>query len=230
MRHTHNRHAARDRQCCEHLEPRRLLAAAVVTAVLGDDGSIVITGTRRPDEISVVEHAPGTQIYDVLANGTAVGQFGAANAIRLDGRGGNDVVSVAPGITLSTNLLGGPGNDRITGGSGTDTIDGGKGRDDLSGGAGDDVVSGGQGKDSLHGGDGSDRLDGGNGRDDLAGDAGDDVITGGTGRDSLEGGDGNDSLDGGSSRDAITSGPGVDHVAATDRDNEILDQSGEDFH
>ena len=230
MRHTWNRHAAGDVPYCEHLEPRRLLAAAVVTAVTGDDGSIVITGTRRPDQISVVEHAPASGILDVLANGALIGQFTTANGIRAEGRGSRDTISVASGVTLPTNLLGGAGNDAITGGGGADLMDGGPGRDDLSGGAGDDILSGGQGRDSLHGGDGSDRLDGGTGRDVLGGDAGDDAISGGAGRDILEGGEGNDSLDGGNSRDSITGGPGADDIASTDRDSEILDESGEDSH
>src|SRR5687767_8649564 len=109
----------------ESLEPRRLLAANV-TAVAVEGGVVVVTGTPRPDRISVVRPAPGVPEYDVLANGGLVAQFGSASTgIRIDGRSGNDVLSLSLNITLAGTLLGGAGGDHITGGGGPDSIDGG---------------------------------------------------------------------------------------------------------
>jgi Ca2+-binding RTX toxin-like protein len=221
------RPAAGVREWCQPLEPRRLLSAAV-TAVMGTDGVIVVTGTGHGDEIAIVQHAPGAQAYDVLANGAVVGQFAASSAIRVEARGGDDVVSVADGITLPATVVGGVGNDQITGGAGDDSLDGGGDRDRLTGGAGNDTLSGGQGQDGLHGGDGNDTLEGGKGRDGLAGDAGDDAISGGAGNDAIDGGDGNDTLSGGRQRDMISGGPGADRFVKDEQDNEILDLSPED--
>jgi len=214
----------------EWLEPRRQFAAAVVTAVMGADGVIVITGTRRADEIAVLEHFPGVTIYDVFANGALLTQFGGGNAIRIDGRGGSDALSVAPGITLPATILGGGGNDRITGGGGPDTLDGGAGGDVLAGGAGADMLLGRQGNDTLDGGDQNDALDGGAGRDNILGGAGDDVLTGGGGPDTLNGGDGNDALTGGGARDLLTGGDGTDTFAGGDSEREITDLTPEDSH
>jgi len=177
---------------------------------MGEDGVILITGTRRADEIAVLEHFPGVTIYDIFANGALLTQFGAGNAIHIDGRGGGDVLSAAPGIMLPAIVVGGGGNDRITGGGGADAIDGGPGRDVLSGLGGDDHLSGGPGIDNLVGGEGNDVLNGGAGRDTLSGEAGDDTLTGGP------------------ARDAVTGGSGADTFSLRDRDQEITDLLGED--
>ena len=215
--------------CLELLEPRRLFAA-IVTAVMGDDGIMVITGTSRADNVSVLEHFPGVGIYDIFANGRMIDQFGSGNAIRIDGRRGNDILSVAPGILIPATIVGRNGNDQITGGGGADSIDGGNGRDVLAGGAGADTLFGRQGNDNLDGGDQNDTLDGGSGRDNLVGGGGDDVLTGGRGPDTLDGNDGNDALDGGASRDLLTGGPGADVFNSTDRDSEVFDLTPDDSH
>ena len=41
-----------------------------------DDNVIVITGTRGPDEILVREHFSGAGIYDIVADGQMIRQFG----------------------------------------------------------------------------------------------------------------------------------------------------------
>ena len=205
----------------ETLEPRRLLAATV-TATQGEDGVILITGTRRADDIAVVEHFPGLGVYDVMANGTHIGQFGGTG-IRIVGRGGNDRLSVAGGITVPATLLGEGGADTLLGGGGADLLDGGAGADALLGGAGADALFGRRGNDSLDGGDADDTFEGGAGRDVLLGGAGADVLLGEAGADTVNGGEGDDAVDGGDGRDVLTGGPGADSFAGTDRPTEITD-------
>ncbi len=99
---------------------------------------------------------------------------------RINGQGGNDIISVSYG------------DDFVWGGDGNDTIYGQEGNDTLSGGAGNDELKGGTGNDTLRGGNGNDYLTGGYGRDELYGDAGADKLYGGDGSDILRGGAGDD--------------------------------------
>ena len=211
----------------EHLESRRLLSSAV-TAVQVADGMIVITGTGRGDNIAVVEHFPGLPVYDVLANGTHIGQFGGT-AIRIIGRRGDDDLSISSGITVPATVIGGSGADKLTGGSAANVLDGGPGADTLLGRAGVDVLFGGHGNDSLDGGESNDTLFGGAGSDVLMGGAGDDLLYGRGGVDTINGDDGNDTIEGGGGRDALTGGPGADHFTTKDRATEILDLGPEDI-
>ena len=213
----------------EILETRVLLAATISAERL-DDGTVMIMGTRRQDDIAVVEHFPGIGLYDVLGNGTLVQQFSAVTSFRILGRGGHDVMSVAQAIPRPATMLGGEGNDQITGGAGPDVIDGGAGRDALSGRAGDDRLLGRGGNDSLNGGGDLDTLEGGGGADTLIGEGGNDILAGNGGRDSLDGGEGNDALTGGGRRDLLTGGPGADVFASTDRPIEVFDLTPEDSH
>ena len=227
----HPRHSQprRSTDWIDALETRRLLAASV-TAVRGDDGAIVITGTRRADQIGVVEHFPGVAIYDVLGNGALVSQFGGGTAIRITGLQGDDDLSVATGITLPVTILGNGGRDTLGGGGGPDLLDGGVGADAVTGRGGADTLFGRRGADSLDGGDANDSLDGGAGRDVLIGGAGDDVLAGGAAVDTLDGGDGDDALTGGGGRDVLTGGPGADAFSKKDRPTEVLDLASEDTH
>ena len=180
----------------ENLEGRRLFAAAppVVTAVLdAATSTVVVTGTRQSDNISVVLN--GDQL-EVRSAGVVVGGFALAGllGVSVSGLNGHDTIAVDAAVTLPTTLLGGNGHDNLTGGSGLDTLDGGNGKDVLSGFAGNDVLSGGNGHDQLNGGDGDDNLSGGNGRDVLDGGAGNDILSGGRGRDQVTGGLGTDTF------------------------------------
>ena len=201
------------RSCeCSSLEPRRL-CAATITAVFTDDRVLEITGTRRSDDIAILEHFPGIGIYDIFANGGLFRQFGiglSPHSFRITGGGGNDELSVAANVAFPAVLLGGRGNDTLSGAAGNDKLDGGPGRDVLTGNAGNDTLFGRNGADSLTGGDGDDVLNGGGGRDTLSGEAG------------------NDSVIGGPARDAITGGTGADVFSGRDRDAEITDLLIED--
>ena len=69
---------------------------------------------------------------------------------------GDDVVTIAPDVTVKTQLIGGQGRDTLTGGAGNDRIDGGDDNDVIFGGGGADNLDGGLGTDSVTGGTGLD--------------------------------------------------------------------------
>jgi hypothetical protein len=78
------------------------------------------------------------------------------NRITAFGGAGDDVIQVASGPLVTSEIYGGPGNDVLSGGSGPNILDGGDGNDQLFGGSGRDLLVGGFGFDTLNGGDGDD--------------------------------------------------------------------------
>jgi Ca2+-binding RTX toxin-like protein len=88
--------------------------------------------------------------------------------LRVDGRGGDDILSASTDAMALT-LAGGDGTDVLIGGPGDDLLLGGDGFDDASGGKGDDTAVLGADFDrfSWKPGDGSDHVDGGASRDSL---------------------------------------------------------------
>ena len=151
---------------------------------------------------------------------------------------GDDVVTIAAGLTGNATLVGedgadtltlSGGNDRAYGGAGDDIINGGAGADliygdnkdrsalvadsdTLSGGSGNDNIFAGGGDDTVNGGANNDKLYGDAGNDVVNGDSGNDLIYGGVGSDSLNGGDGTDYLDGGDDADSLVGGAGTDKL------------------
>jgi uncharacterized delta-60 repeat protein len=120
--------------------------------------TLAVAGTNGPDVIGVRPAAGGT--LAVRVNGRLVGTYATEfiNRIEVHGFGGNDRITLAPGVREGADLYGESGNDTITGGSGQDLIVGGDGRDVLAGGAEWDVLIGGAGADRLSGGSGDDLL------------------------------------------------------------------------
>ena len=143
------------------------------------NGELIVVGTESGDVLNV--HRTGNTLV-VLANGERLGEFAASvESIVVDGRGGNDVILLAPRVDTNSELHGGAGNDVIVGGRGDDRIFGGDGRDLLHGLHGDDHLDGGADSDFLFGGLGDDELEGG---------LGNDFLFGGPGLDDLDGGPG----------------------------------------
>ncbi len=102
----------------------------------------------------------------------------AADQIVYLGLGGNDVITVAAGLTKKVVVFGGDGNDTINAALATSPVflDGGVGDDMLTGGSGDDVLVAGPGTNILVGGNGNNRFVGG----------GNDTMTGGINSDYYE--------------------------------------------
>lgn len=175
----------------------------------GHDGNIHIAPGKGQDTGKVV-----VQIGDEV-----VGVFAPPDGrIVVCGQGGDDAISVAPGITTAAWLFGDfeidlsvlsivdTANDTLSGGGGNDVLVGGYGDDVLDGRGGDDLLYGhlldspstGGGTDILRGGQGSDILVGGLGEHQLYGEGGNDVLIGGPYY--------GDTLDGGAEEDLIIAG------------------------
>jgi len=158
-----------------------------------------------------------------------------AEAVKIDGTPGNDVLTGSSG---NDRMNGGGGNDIMNGGLGNDNMKGSGGNDSMNGEGGDDQVHGGNGEDWLMGEDGKDLLEGGLGEDKLFGGNGDDMLDGGSDSDDLDGGSGNDDLKGGSGDDDVVGGAGNDrltgqagndHLNGGAGDDELTAGSGDDF-
>jgi hypothetical protein len=158
-----------------------------VLEIIADKHANVIEITKGPSDRIVLqidgEADPTNPLGYPLAD---------VQKIRIDAGAGNDRVTVDSDLDVSTEILGGKGNDTLVGGSGGDTIDGGVGVDSISGGDGDDWLLGGTKNDHLVGGDDDDVINGGTGNDVLDGGAGDDMLQNDLGRDTVTGGAGTD--------------------------------------
>ena len=93
-----------------------------------------------------------------------------AEALTVNGEGGDDQLTVSPGLPgLLVTADGGSGNDSLTGAEEADSLFGGAGNDTLNGGGGSDLLDGQEGDDRL-----------------LARDGHGDLVRGGTGNDSAQ--------------------------------------------
>jgi serralysin len=125
---------------------------------------------------------------------------------------GNKNDTLVNKTAVTSNVLGGAGNDKLTGGSGRDVFHGGAGNDTLAGGTGGDELYGEAGNDTLRGGSAYDYLLGGPGADTIHGGDGGDSAYGGSGNDVVFGENGNDQLWGESGTDKVYGGPGNDDL------------------
>lgn len=91
-----------------------------------------------------------------------------AERVAFNGLGGDDSLTVAPGVTASVRADGGSGNDTLTGAEEPDALLGGTGDDTLDAGAGADVIDGQEGDDTLLAQDETGDFVRGGGGDDLA--------------------------------------------------------------
>lgn len=198
----------------EALEARQLLSASLKAGVLR------VNGTGGDDVISITKSKSNI----VVKIGNKPQSFAASkvNSISLDAGDGNDKVTIARQLKVTTGILGGGGNDTLNGGSGMDLIEGGDGDDLIHGGAGNDLLYGDGGNDTLLGQAGNDTIGGdaneqlwfkGEAMPDLQ--AGNDVVNGGDGDDWLLGGLGSDTITTASNgMDTFTGGDGKDIIDA----------------
>ncbi len=128
------------------------------------NGTLTILGTPDNDTINItLDQGPNPDELVIERQGLPEVRFSIdqIQKIFVDAMAGHDVVNVDQKIAISTQILGGEGDDELNGGGGGDTIEGGDGKDVLNGGLGDNLVRGGPGEDTIFGGYGSDILEGG---------------------------------------------------------------------
>ena len=184
------------------------------------NNQLVFTTGDRDDHVGVRQRDDG--MLDVSVNGQSYEvRLAQDQELTIRANGGDDVIEVAPNVTVNIVVEGGDGddtittgagNDRIDGGAGNDVISSGAGRDDIFGNSGDDVIIGGAGVNVIHGGDGNDEITAGPGTNFIEGGAGDDVIHGGGRSDILSGGTGNDRIAVGEGASRVYTGAGDDVV------------------
>src|SRR5580765_2211259 len=144
------------------------------------DGSDVMNGDAGADAVEINGAATAGDIFTAAPNAgrvlftrTNLVPFTvdfAAEALAVNGGGGDDQLTVSPGLPgLLVTADGGSGNDLLSGADEADS---------FVGGAGNDTLTGGGGSDLLDGQDGDDRL--------LARDGHGDLVRGGTGTDSAQ--------------------------------------------
>jgi hypothetical protein len=133
----------------ESLEDRSLPSAGVSSLV--SSGTLYVTGTSGNDTILVRQ----TAAHSASVTGNSVTRsFTGVNAISVDGKAGNDKITVDTSYTDARHIV--PLNAKLYASAGNDTLTGGSGNDTLVGGGGNDTLIGGKGKDTFVGGGGFD--------------------------------------------------------------------------
>jgi hypothetical protein len=136
-------------------------ASDVIVITPGPSGSYVATVLSPVSggiELTIgvfTPHPTGWEL-DLTVGGSTVTVFSSPLTVPLSGivvyaQAGNDDVTVAGGIGLTSWLYGGDGNDRLKGGGGNNVLLGGDGDDLLVGGRGRDILIGGRGADRIIG-------------------------------------------------------------------------------
>ncbi len=157
----------------ESLELRSLLSA-----VLGADGVLTVTGTQGANFVNIgmdrdgkVVVAEATLVPPTATNPhptlppPTITKFTAADvhSILVNAGAGPDRVLVGPHLQINAVLNGEDGNDLLVGGAGDDTVNGGGGNDQIVGGRGADALNGDAGDDMINAADagGIDTVNGG---------------------------------------------------------------------
>jgi hypothetical protein len=174
------------------LESRTMLTA-VPLGVKFSRGLLTVTGTTGNDQITITH--VGTDW--TISNGAewSMDKIAAVTKVNVNGKAGNDTITLDSTVTIPATLLGDLGDDAITIADGASSISGGAGNDSLTAGSANATLSGDAGDDTLVGGSGADKLFGGAGNDSISGNAGNDSVQGGLGNDVMSGGDGTDTID-----------------------------------
>jgi Ca2+-binding RTX toxin-like protein len=137
----------------------------------GAFGQTRLAGTPGRDFVDLSTFAGGPVSVIGLPVFVQIDDAGPGDALRLDGRGGDDQLSASslPAAGVRLTLDGGDGSDTITGGAGDDVLRGGDEFDDITPNRGDDFVDLGTGNNraSWTPGDGNDHVVGRSGHDSL---------------------------------------------------------------
>ena len=128
--------------------------------VVGDSGAALLAG---PGCVRTSERAATCDAEDAMVE-LGDRDDRSSGVGHVQGGAGNDVLINRS--RMAVDLVGGPGNDRLTGGRGNDGLTGGGGNDRLTGGRGNDRLTGGSGNDLLSGGRDADRINSHDGRRD----------------------------------------------------------------
>ncbi len=118
---------------CEPLETR--LVPSTITDVRH---VLFVVGTEKSDHIAVSQKGDKL-IVEVNGQITQTAAASDTNYIAVYSLGGDDLMQIAPAITIPAVLAGGAGNDKLYGGAGNDRFYGGLGDDYMIGGAGFDT-------------------------------------------------------------------------------------------
>jgi Ca2+-binding RTX toxin-like protein len=110
--------------------------------------NVTVEGTGADDVSVVAGDASGVAVLGFAARVNITGAEAANDRLRVNARGGDDVVD-------ASSLAAGAIHLTADGGDGDDVLLGSAGDDELLGGAGDDVLIGGAGNDTIDGGPGS---------------------------------------------------------------------------
>jgi hypothetical protein len=197
-----------------------------------NNGVVNINGTDGSDAITLT--SDGTSLTALVNNSQQVIPLASITQINVYGLGGDDSITIGPGVP-AVFAGGGGGNDTIAIENSANNI--------MRGGAGDDLINlragldgntvGASGNNFVSGGKGNDTLFAGTGNDTLNGNTGDDSIVGGPGNDYLSGGPDNDTIiasfnivDNGI--DTIIGGAGDDSVAENIGDLVLVGSGGND--
>jgi hypothetical protein len=123
---------------------------------------IVVNSTNDDEQSSILGF--GDLVFVLAAPTVQIDHAEPADRVRLNGRGGRDLLSTHTDA-LKVTLDGGDGGSTLLGGPGDDVLLGGDDFDSVQGGPGEDIVDMGGDFDSFtwRSGDGNDRIDGGTG-------------------------------------------------------------------
>jgi len=156
----------------------------------------------------------GVQVTATLNGVSTTTSFSQAfGAIYVYGFSGNDIISLAAGLTISTFISAGNGNDIVTGDNGANTITLGNGSDIVSAGNGANTITLGNGNDIVIAGNGANTMTLGNGND---------IVTLGNGANTVTLGNGNDNTIVGNGNNVVVEGNGSDNIVAGNGDNLIV--------
>jgi Ca2+-binding RTX toxin-like protein len=122
----------------------------------GARSALLVLGSGGNDTI-LISKVSSTSVR-VTVNNVNLGTYSPTGFIIVDGRDGNDTISVDPMINQPRTLYGGNGNDTLSGGNGDGVMIGGDGDDTILSGNGRDIMIGGNGQDTLNGQNGDDIL------------------------------------------------------------------------